>query len=87
MTRHVAQLGQRTCFGSSLNKAQCQAVKSQDRRDRSPPSQVVSLALLSMVADHPQRKPEGKALYKPHVGGRPIAVREAVTVTLLPSPV
>jgi hypothetical protein len=40
--RDVAQLGQRTCFGSSPKKVQCEAAFPQDRRDRSSPNQVVS---------------------------------------------
>jgi hypothetical protein len=40
--RDVAQLGQRTCFGSSPNKALCEAVNPQDRRVRSSSNQVVS---------------------------------------------
>src|SRR5829696_2029599 len=41
-TRDVAQLGQRTCFGSSPKKAQCEAAFPQDRRDRHSPNQVLS---------------------------------------------
>ena len=42
MSRHVAELGQRTCFGSSPENARCEAAFPQDRRDRSSPNQVVS---------------------------------------------
>jgi hypothetical protein len=42
MSRHVAERGQRTCFGSSPKNARCKAVLPQDRCDRCPPNQVVS---------------------------------------------
>jgi hypothetical protein len=42
ISRHVAQLGERTCFGSSPKKARCEAPFPQDRHERSPPNQVVS---------------------------------------------
>jgi hypothetical protein len=52
MGRPIAQLNQRTCFGSSPKNAQCEGAFPQDRRDRSPPNQVVSLAYFRVVADY-----------------------------------
>ena len=42
MSRRVAQLGERICFGSSAKKARCEAPFPKDRRDRSTSNQVVS---------------------------------------------
>jgi len=42
MTRHVAQLDQRTCFGSSPKNARCEAAFPQDGPDRPSRNQVVS---------------------------------------------
>ena len=44
--RDVAQLGQRTCFGSSPKKAQCEAAFPQGQCDRYSPNQVLSLPRL-----------------------------------------